>query len=341
MHQTQVITTLLLNICNRYCTSVFAYLSQVQVPWHHLWNPTSEIRKESKKSVSPNWLMPRSSLWSKILFFSINILSTVSFLTYAHSHEVHHVLPCVETHESHKPPGLYIPLIYSWFISCITLSVDTSFHAMVPSGTLASLLTSRAQCQRQQSQQTPPRSERPGGSSRPRFPGANPAGWETAPLPSSQQTLEATTSFPTYEPHFYHYQPDLQYFPFRGLLALDVPGISLKRNIDLTAQVSGGFPWEKLSGSIPGCSSRYTAPQCFLHTPLSYEDALMHYSSHSNKTSVLMSPNNTEVFWWFRVWRLPHNSLCAIEFNANCQRGQKPCERELWIGRKGFLLGNV
>ena len=83
-------------------------------------------------------------------------------------------------------------------------------------------------------------------------------------------------------------------------------------------------------------------PWCFLHTPLSYEDALnLRYASHSNKMSDLMSANNTGVFWWFRVWQLTHNSLHAIEFNANCQRGQKSCECKLWIGRKAFLLGNV
>lgn len=53
-----------------------------------------------------------------------------------------------------------------------------------------------------------------------------------------------------------------------------------------------------------------------------------------------MSGNNIAVFWWFRVWCLTHNSFCAIEFNTYCHRGQKSCECELWLGRKG-LLGNV
>lgn len=48
-----------------------------------------------------------------------------------HSHEVQHVLPHIETYESHKPPGLYIPLIYSQFISFIMLLTQASvqwFH---------------------------------------------------------------------------------------------------------------------------------------------------------------------------------------------------------------------
>lgn len=98
--------------------------------------------------------MPMSSVWSKIIFFSINILSTASFLTYARSHEVHDVFPPMETHKPHKPPGLHVPLIYSRFTSLIILSIDTSFSAAVPSGALVSLITGRAQCQPQQSQQT-------------------------------------------------------------------------------------------------------------------------------------------------------------------------------------------
>ena len=188
------------------CTRVSAYISTVPVPWNHLLNPTSEICKESKKSVFPNWLMPKSNTWRKILLFSINILSTASFLPYSHSHEVHHILPRIETCKSQKPPGLHIPLIYSWFISVAILSIDTCFRARVPSGTLTSLLTSRVQSHRRQSEQRPPCREQRVGSPRLRFPGANPVGrvvgWQAAPLPSTQQALEATACFPTYSPHF-------------------------------------------------------------------------------------------------------------------------------------------
>lgn len=100
--------------------------------------------------------------------------------------------PYWNTHTSHKPHGLHIPLyICSWLISHITLMTQVSMHPR---------FLSRAQCQ--QLQQTPPHIEEPGGSSQPYFPRANPTGQEAAPFPSSQQTLQATTSFPTYQHNF-------------------------------------------------------------------------------------------------------------------------------------------
>lgn len=116
MHQSQVITSLLLD---GYVTDIalvhlpaFDKCKYIEI----LWNPTSEIHKESKKRVFPKWLTRMSSRWSKILFFSIKISSTASFLTYAHSHGVHHILPCMETHKTHKPPGLYRCLLTVHFI---------------------------------------------------------------------------------------------------------------------------------------------------------------------------------------------------------------------------------
>lgn len=116
MHQSQVISSLLLN---GYVIDIalvhlpaFAKCKYIE----NLWNQTSEIHKESKERVFPKWLMPMSSRWSKILFFSINILSTASFLTYTHSHGVHHILPCMETHKAHKPPGPYPYLLTVHFI---------------------------------------------------------------------------------------------------------------------------------------------------------------------------------------------------------------------------------
>lgn len=90
--------------------------------------------------------------------------------------------------------------IYLFTVHFTYYTDDTSVHAVVSSSPLAPLLMSRAQCQ--QSQQAPPHSEEAGGSSQPYFPRANPTGQKAAPLPSSQQTVQATTSFPTYELNF-------------------------------------------------------------------------------------------------------------------------------------------
>lgn len=75
-------------------------------------------------------------------------------------------------------------VVYSQFISFITLSVDTSFHAVVPLGTLVSLLMSRARCQ--QSQPTPltPSS---GWQLPASCPGDSPAGgkWHLSQIPTN------------------------------------------------------------------------------------------------------------------------------------------------------------
>lgn len=172
----------------------------MQVPWKHLWNTDSETHRASKKTTFSltDWCL--QAVFEVKFYFQykhfvncfLSHLCTQSWSSWC-------IGPYWNTHISQATWPVYSP-IYLLMVHFTYYVYDTSVHAVVPLSTLAPLLMSRAQCQ--QSQQTPPYSEEPSGSSQPYFPRANPTGQEAAPLPSSQQTLQATTSFPTYEPNF-------------------------------------------------------------------------------------------------------------------------------------------
>lgn len=119
MLYSQLITA---SLVNTYFTSVFSFISQMQVPWKHLWNTVSETHRASKKCVFPNWCL--QAVCEVKFYFQyrhfvncfLSHLCTQSWSSWC-------IGPYWNTHTSHKPHGLHSPLyICSWLISHITLT---------------------------------------------------------------------------------------------------------------------------------------------------------------------------------------------------------------------------
>lgn len=94
--------------------------------------------------------------------------------------------------------------------------------------------------------------------------------------------------------------------------------------------LNSSSPWQFSPGNAGRIDSRLLfhciTPLCFLHTPLSYKDALnLNYSSYSNKMTVLMSANNKEVFWWFSV---AADSQFSLQYWIQCKLWERT--KVLW-----------